>query len=84
MCFATKTFKTIAKINEPVVEAETTQEIYLHNFKIPLSIYPTLLSYGLTEYRGVLLDLKPLKKDGLSRNKQTEETMSNKIAFDPL
>lgn len=38
MCFATKTFKTIAKINEPVVEAETTQEIYLHNFKIPLSI----------------------------------------------
>ena len=51
MCFATKTFKTIAKINEPVVEAETTQEIYLHNFKIPLSIYPTLLSYGLTEYR---------------------------------
>ena len=53
MCFATKTFKTIAKINEPVVEAETTQEIYLHNFKIPLSIYPTLLSYGLTEYRGV-------------------------------
>ena len=84
MCFATKTFKTIAKINEPVVEAETTQEIYLHNFKIPLSIYPTLLSYGLTEYRGVLLDLKPLKKDGLSRNKQTEETMSNKIAFDAL
>lgn len=72
------------RINEPVVEAETTQEIYLHNFKIPLSIYPTLLSYGLTEYRGVLLDLKPLKKDGLSRNKQTEETMSNKIAFDAL
>lgn len=29
MCFATKTFKTIAKINEPVVEAETTQEIYV-------------------------------------------------------
>ena len=84
MCFATETFKTIAKINTPAVKAETTPEIYLHNFRIPLSIYPTLLSYGLTEYRGVLLDLKPLKKDGLSRNKQTEETMSNKIAFDAL
>ena len=36
MCFATKTFKTIAKINEPAVEAETTQEIYLHNFRIIL------------------------------------------------
>lgn len=84
MYFTTETFKTTAKINEPAVKAETTPEIYLHNFRIPLSIYPTLLSYGLTEYRGVLLDLKPLKKDGLSRNKQTEETMSDKIAFDAL
>ena len=84
MCFATETFKTIAKINTPAVKTEAVPEIYLHNFRIPLSIYPTLLNYGLTEYRGVLLDLKPLKKDGLSKNKQTEETMSNKIAFDAL
>ena len=39
MCFATETFKTIAKINTPAVKAETTPEIYLHNFRIPLSIY---------------------------------------------
>ena len=84
MCFATETFKTIAKINTPAVKTEAVPEIYLHNFRIPLSIYPTLLNYGLTEYRGVLLDLKPLKKDGLSKSKQTEETMSNKIAFDAL
>lgn len=84
MYFTTVDRITTAKINTPAVKAETTPEIYLHNFRIPLSIYPTLLSYGLTEYRGVLLDLKPLKKDGLSRNKQTEETMSNKIAFDAL
>ena len=84
MCFATETFKTIAKINTPTVKTEAAPEIYLHNFRIPLSIYPTLLNYGLTEYRGVLLDLKPLKKDGLSKNKQTEETMSDKIAFDAL
>ena len=84
MYFTTETFKTTAKINESAVKTETTPEIYLHNFRIPLSIYSTLLSYGLTEYRGVLLDLKPLKKDGLSRNEQTEETMSNKIAFDAL
>lgn len=63
MCFATETFKTIAKINTPAVKTEAVPEIYLHNFRIPLSIYPTLLNYGLTEYRGVLLDLKPLKKD---------------------
>lgn len=69
MCFATETFKTIAKINTPAVKTEAVPEIYLHNFRIPLSIYPTLLNYGLTEYRGVLLDLKPLKKDGLSKMK---------------
>ena len=61
-------------------------EIYLHNFGIPLSIYPNLLGYGLEEYSHVLLDLKPLKKDRqyLSREEQTEETMSDKIAFDAL
>ena len=84
MYFTTVDRITTAKINTPAVETDTTPEIYLHNFRIPLSIYPTLLSYGLTEYRGVLLDLKQLKKDGLSRNEQTEETMSNKIAFDAL
>ena len=75
---------TTAKISAPAVEIDATPEIYLHNFGIPLSIYPTLLNYGLTEYRGVLLDLKPLKKDGPSKNEQTEETMSDKIAFDAL
>ena len=84
MYFTTVDRITTAKINTPAVETDVAPEIYLHNFGIPLSIYPTLLSYGLTEYRGVLLDLKPLKKDGLSRNEQTEETMSNKIAFDAL
>lgn len=38
MCFATETFKTIAKINTPAVKTEAVPEIYLHNFRIPLSI----------------------------------------------
>ena len=62
MCFATKTFKTIAKINEPAVEAETTQEIYLHNFRTPLSIYPTLLSYGLTGIQGCIVGFETVEK----------------------
>lgn len=86
MYFTTGTFKTTAKINEPTVKTDVVPEIYLHNFGIPLSIYPNLLGYGLEEYSHVLLDLKPLKKDRQyhSREEQTEETMSNKIAFDAL
>ena len=40
----------------------------------------------MEEYSHVLLDLKPLKKDRqyLSREEQTEETLSDKIAFDAL
>lgn len=86
MYFTTVDRITTAKINTPAVETDVTPEIYLHNFGIPLSIYPNLLGYGLEEYSHVLLDLKPLKKDRqyLSREEQTEETMSNKIAFDAL
>lgn len=86
MCFATVDRITTANINTPAVKTDVVPEIYLHNFGIPLSIYPNLLGYGLEEYSHVLLDLKPLKKSGqyLSREEQTEETMSNKIAFDAL
>lgn len=52
---------TTAKINTPAVETDVTPEIYLHNFGIPLSIYPNLLVYGLEEYRGTLLYLRPLR-----------------------
>ena len=86
MYFTTVDRITTAKINTPAVETDVALEIYLHNFGIPLSIYPNLLGYGLEEYSHVLLDLKPLKKDRqyLSREEQTEETMSDKIAFDAL
>ena len=86
MYFTTVDRITTAKIRTPAVETDVAPEIYLHNFGIPLSIYPNLLGYGLEEYSHVLLDLKPLKKDRqyLSREEQTEETMSNKIAFDAL
>lgn len=86
MYFTTVDRIITAKINIPAVETDVAPEIYLHNFGIPLSIYPNLLGYGLEEYSHVLLDLKPLKKDRqyLSREEQTEETMSNKIAFDAL
>ena len=86
MYFTTVDRITTAKINTPAVETDVALEIYLHNFGIPLSIYPNLLGYGLEEYSHVLLDLKPLKKDRqyLSREEQMEETMSNKIAFDAL
>lgn len=86
MYFTTVGRITTAKINTPAVETDVAPEIYLHNFGIPLSIYPNLLGYGLEEYSHVLLDLKPLKKDRqyLSREEQTEKTMSDKIAFDAL
>ena len=86
MYFTTVDRITTANINTPAVKTDVVPEIYLHNFGIPLSIYPNLLGYGLEEYSHVLLDLKPLKKSGqyLSREEQTEETMSNKIAFDAL
>ena len=86
MYFTTVDRITTAKISTPAVKTDVVPEIYLHNFGIPLSIYPNLLGYGLEEYSHVLLDLKPLKKDRqyLSREEQTEETMSNKIAFDAL
>lgn len=86
MYFTTVDRITTAKISTPAVKTDVVPEIYLHNFGIPLSIYPNLLGYGLEEYSHVLLDLKPLKKDRqyLSRKEQTEETMSNKIAFDAL
>lgn len=86
MYFTTVDRITTAKISTPAVKTDVALEIYLHNFGIPLSIYPNLLGYGLEEYSHVLLDLKPLKKDRqyLSREEQTEETMSNKIAFDAL
>lgn len=86
MYFTTVDRITTAKINTPALKTDAVPEIYLHNFGIPLSIYPNLLGYGLEEYSHVLLDLKPLKKDRqyLSREEQTEETMSNKIAFDAL
>ena len=61
MRFSTVSLKETAAINKPAVKTETTPEIYLHNFRIPLSIYPTLLSYGLTEYRGTLLYLRSLR-----------------------
>lgn len=86
MYFTTVDRITTAKISTPAVKTDVVPEIYLHNFGIPLSIYPNLLGYGLEEYSHVLLDLKPLKKDRqyLSREEQTEETMPNKIAFDAL
>lgn len=86
MYFTTVGRITTANINTPAVKTDVAPEIYLHNFGIPLSIYPNLLGYGLEEYSHVLLDLKPLKKDRqyLSREEQTEKTMSNKIAFDAL
>lgn len=86
MYFTTVDRITTAKINTPALKTDAVPEIYLHNFGIPLSIYPNLLGYGLEEYSHVLLDLKPLKKDRqyLSREEQTEETMSDKIAFDAL
>ena len=52
MYFTTVDRITTAKINTPAVETDVAPEIYLHNFGIPLSIYPNLLGYGLEEYRG--------------------------------
>lgn len=45
------------------VETGAPPEIYLHNFKIPLSIYPILLLNGLAEYGSSLLYLQPLRKN---------------------
>lgn len=45
------------------VETGAPPEIYLHDFKIPLSIYPILLLNGLAEYGSSLLYLQPLRKN---------------------
>ena len=53
------TFSTGAEKNA----LRAVPEIVLHNFRIPLAIYPMLLMDGLTEYRGTLLDLQPLNEN---------------------
>lgn len=68
---------TTAKINTPAVETDVTPEIYLHNFGIPLSIYPNLLVYGLEEYRGTLLYLRPLRTNNNEVKKMSPESNHN-------
>lgn len=49
--------------NNSIMETDTDSDICLHNFRIPLSIYPILLDIGLAEYKNVLLYAQPLKKN---------------------
>lgn len=62
MNFATQMKKTpdVAAITE-TIEPDDIPDIYLHNFGIPLSIYPALISNYVSEYHRTLLDLPALK-----------------------
>lgn len=77
MCFMTLSSQTTASSNTAVVETDTVPEICLHNFRIPLSVYPTLLGYGLTEYRRTLLYLQPLKTNNNEVEKMPPELNRN-------
>lgn len=77
MYFTTVDRITTAKINTPAVETDVAPEIYLHNFGIPLSIYPNLLGYGLEEYRGTLLYLRPLRTNNNEVKKMSPESNHN-------
>ena len=43
------------------IEPDEIPDIYLHNFGIPLSIYPDLINNYVSEYRGTRLDLPALR-----------------------
>ena len=62
MNFATQMKKTpdVAAITE-TIEPDDIPDIYLHNFGIPLSIYPALISNYVSEYRRTQLDLPALR-----------------------
>ena len=62
MNFATQMKKTpdVAAITE-TIEPDDIPDIYLHNFGIPLSIYPALISNYVLEYRRTQLDLPALR-----------------------
>lgn len=62
MNFATQMKKTpdVAAITE-TIEPDDIPDIYLHNFGIPLSIYPALISNYVSEYHRTLLDLPALR-----------------------
>ena len=62
MNFATSMKKVSAKAaTSETIESDEIPGIYLHNFGIPLSIYPALISNYVLEYRGTQLDLPALR-----------------------
>lgn len=62
MNFATSMKKVSAKTaTSETIESDEIPGIYLHNFGIPLSIYPALISNYVLEYRGTQLDLPALR-----------------------
>lgn len=62
MNFATSMKKVSAKAaTSETIESDEIPGIYLHNFGIPLSIYPALISNYVSEYHRTLLDLPALK-----------------------
>ena len=62
MNFATSMKKVSTKAaTSETIESDEIPGIYLHNFGIPLSIYPALISNYVLEYRGTQLDLPALR-----------------------
>lgn len=62
MNFATQMKKMPDKaVTSETIEPDEIPDIYLHNFGIPLSIYPALISNYVSEYHRTLLDLPALK-----------------------
>ena len=62
MNFATSMKKVSDKAaTSETIESDEIPDIYLHNFGIPLSIYPALISNYVLEYRRTQLDLPALR-----------------------
>lgn len=62
MNFATEMKKMPDKaVTSETIEPDEIPGIYLHNFGIPLSIYPALISNYVSEYHRTLLDLPALR-----------------------
>ena len=62
MNFATSMKKVSDKAaTSETIESDEIPDIYLHNFGIPLSIYPALISNYVSEYRRTQLDLPALR-----------------------
>lgn len=62
MNFATSMKKVSDKAaTSETIESDEIPDIYLHNFGIPLSIYPDLINNYVSEYRWIRLDLPALR-----------------------